>query len=246
MISSFLTIAPSLPEIDWNVIGKIASQKPLDLERLDELRQVVIASQPELAASTRPADIDIEMLAGTFQVKGRSEMNEADLSSVHTLHNTLAAQFGNDVNIEHRISTPIQHQIKFARAGARALFDTVGFQVVPSAASRAGDVLQHLSKIAGWEKLFVFNTFPFSIKDFATFISPDSSPFYRAVHFYLVNNGVCAEIQVRLPFTHEWTKLHHATVYKPRVQISGHVRDEINRIGASANFLDYTDVLLKF
>ena len=132
--------------------------------------------------------------------------------------------------------------MKYTQNGIRALFDIVGLQVVPHD-SRDLIAAIHTLDTGTYEKLFVFNTFPFSERDFATKVGPDSSPYYRALHTYIDIGAVCAEVQFRTPVIDQWSRLHHATIYKPKIAITNCEHKLIQQLGKCANWTDFTQLL---
>lgn len=240
---SILRLASSLPELNWEILKTIIDSETVDMGTLENARVQLLQKCPQFRQYSNQRDLDLNALAKSNQLLPRAKFSDNDMLAVTELRDTLEQGIGGRLIAAHRVCTEQQHQEKFSRAGIRSLFDIVGFQIVPRTSADLSTAFSVIPNLSQWKLLFVFNTTLFAPDDFSLHIGPSSSPFYRAVHFYLHRDGVCAEIQIRLRYTHEWARLHHAIVYKPQFSVPQRMRDAINQIGAVANYLDYTSIL---
>lgn len=245
MIQSLKTLEQLIPELDWDKLRQIANVKqPVDTQQLNELRQRAVQEYPGLSLGTDPSTLNLEQIAFKSALKTPAEFGSEDTSNIADMTTHLKTMFPERTHvIEQRVCSPKQFAAKQERVGTRAFFDIVGFQVVPKIAADIARVAESIKEIDSWQVLFVFNTMLFSDEDFKNFIGPTSNPHYRAIHYYLACEGICVEIQVRPPATHAWSRLHHATIYKPQVVVDEEIQKQIEELGAAANYLDYLSIL---
>lgn len=245
MHQSLHALQQLIPECDWNQLRHVVSVKqPISTCALEILRQKVLQAYPGLKTWTDPNRLDLVHIASTNRLKPRDQFSLDDMRRISKTEELLRNMFPDESHVvEHRVCSKEQFSGKYSRAGTRALFDIVGFQIIPKDVTNIEQVLRALLQVNVWDLLFVFNTTNFLPEDFPAFIGPTSSPFYRAVHLYVAQDGICTEIQIRLPSTHAWSSLHHATIYKPRVNVDEATKEWIEQLGASANYLDYRSML---
>lgn len=234
-----------ISELDLRPFQEMAAvELPIQKHTLEVLRYNAIKECPELQICTDLELLNLDEIASSNKIKGRDQFSTQDITWITNVADLLKEMFPSETYVvSNRVCTKDQFDEKYRRSGVRALFDIVGFRIVPKNAKNVSQVIRSLREIRTWKTLFVFNTVLFSDSDFHTHIGPTSSSFYRAVHFYVAQNGVCIEIQIRFPATHAWSEIHHATMYKPRVNVDDATKKLIWRLGATANFLDFRSMV---
>lgn len=244
MLHSMDSLTRLLNDIDWNIISTLKASD-IDTAKLEQLRLEVLSQYKELGQTSTVRSQNIADVIATHNLKHRDGFVAEDIQRIHLLATSLCNAFPNTAyRISHRICSTDACKSKFALNGERALLDIVGFQIVPKTAQSIVPLLRHLDGgIAGWEEVLRFNTFLLHPDDFQYYIGPHSCAYYRALHVYLASADLCAEVQIRLPATHEWSKLHHRTLYKPRLDVSPDLKKQIISLGANANYIDYSALL---
>lgn len=241
MDTGFKKLLAKISDIDLSVIEEsICSYQNIHPKpNLIELHRSILNVHSQLHISSGPA-VNLESLVHSGKLIHRSLFNDSDWVKISNAYKMLTELFPEtDYNIFHRVCTGEQVKLKESLNGIRAWFDTVGFQVVPKNASLILEAIKKMSAQNYCKTLCIFNTFPFSVEDFKTYISPTSSPYYRAIHYYIDIGNVCAEIQLRTPSIDQWSRIHHATMYKPRITTTEKEKSLVMEYGQIANWIDF-------
>ncbi len=204
-----------------------------------DLRKKCLRILPELRFGSDMEKTDLSAIYTDNHLLHRRDFVLNNFEAIKELELWCAGKFPEaEFIVRHRIAS-VEDMVHKERAnGQRAWFDIVGFQIVPRSISALSHTLKTLNEQTKWEKLFVFNTFPFVRNDFKRLIGPESAPYYRALHYYLKVENVCVEIQVRTPMIDQWSMLHHAACYKPTVSIVSGEVSMVMMLGQVANWVD--------
>jgi ppGpp synthetase/RelA/SpoT-type nucleotidyltranferase len=120
--------------------------------------------------------------------------------------------------------------------------DIVGLRIVPRKSSMFFDAISRFEKEFGNEIIFKLNTFPYDKEEVEKYIGKNSSVYYRAIHYYFPMGCFLAEVQIRTSAIDEWSKLHHDTVYKPKIPVSPQLKKNIMEFGKMADMVDYFEI----
>jgi hypothetical protein len=211
---------------------------------LDIVRQECLNYIPELIHGDNLLLIDFSKIISDNSLLNRDQFSSDTLREISAFKAKLYEQFPDfQYSIRYRVSSLSEARLKLANNGVRALFDLVGFQIVPKSLVSFRRLIHVLNDVAGPQKMFVFNTHPFNFEDFLSLIGPSSSPYYRAIHYYFNIGGASIEVQVRLPATDQWAILHHVTCYKPIVSISSREEKLVQQLGLITNWVDYYQLI---
>jgi len=242
MDNQFLKLLIRLPGINQRKVIDVVHSYNVryDSSSLLALRERALQLNPALREGTTSVNADLREVVQKSAWRKRSEFDSNTWRCIDEFRGVLTHALPTErFSLHHRVSTVEQVESKLEKNGIRALFDIVGFQIEPRYAS---DIIEAIEVCRALEPLVTFNTFPFLESDFATTIGPSSSSYYRAIHFYLDIGCACVEVQIRTPAIHEWSKIHHATHYKPLVQTTKEERDLVMRFGEMANWVDFRDL----
>lgn len=242
MNNEFWTLLKRLPELDQKIFRETINsyRENFNHEDVDELRKSSIERFPILQNNHYSKDLDFEAFLTKNSLIKRPDYDENIMSSIKNVKTSLENKFpSSKYRLEHRVSTVERVLEKEKINHARVHMDTVGFRVVPFNASDVIKVAEWLEKQQKWNVLLKLNTIASDPQDFKNILEPHSSPFYRAIHYYIDIGHVCAEIQIHTPAISQWSKLHHRTHYKPQVQTTDHEKELIMEFGKIANWVDF-------
>lgn len=208
-----------------------------------QLRHQCLESFPELGCSKAADASDLSTLV--LQLLPRENFTAEVWESIAQFAQWCTSRFPSECFIvRQRVSTAEKVNRKIQQNGLRAWFDMVGFQIVPRSMTQFLKIIRVLHNEAQWDRVFVFNTFPFSQADFIRLVGRNSSSYYRAIHYYFNLGRVCVEVQVRMPLTDQWSMLHHATCYKPIQQVTAEEERAVSAFGHTANWVDFYQLSL--
>jgi hypothetical protein len=228
-----------------NVVQSILSAY-VDLvteQTFNELRSAALRRHVLLQSSAFDQPVDSEELLITHSVCVRSHYNLQVWERIKNFHVKLCEMFPADqYTLSHRVSEIDHVTQKEQRNGLRAHFDTVGFRLVAHTPLGLITAIERIEQSA-LTILFRFNTYPFSDEEYRQRIGLNSSPCYRAVHYYVLLGSVIAEIQLRTASVDVWSEIHHHTLYKPTRSISVTDTEGIEALGQIANTVDLAGLL---
>ncbi len=236
------TLIRSVPNLDVPCIenGRYFHQCHKERVGLRQLRHQCLRLFPELGYSNMTEASDLSELAVRLNLLPRDKFTDETWESITRFTEWCTSHFPPELYIvRQRVSTPDEVRIKHQLSGPRAWFDIVGFQIIPRSVEQFARMVRMLNEQGERDELFVLNTFPFTSADFRRFIGPNSSPYYRAIHYHLNLGRVCAEVQVRMPIADQWSLLHHVTCYKPILPITLKEKRAVLAFGRVANWVDF-------
>lgn len=165
-------------------------------------------------------------------------LSPEELSGIRAFHECLRTALPSQ-NFLHsmRITSSEAFKHKLFGNGERAYLDIVGMRIVPVNHADFFDLLNYIEQLEA-TRMCMLNSFLFSVNDFHRLISPTSSSSYRAVHYLLEVRGVFIELQIRCIGVDTWSKMHQPTLYKPRIMVTEHQTQCIEKFGVIASQLD--------
>jgi len=171
------------------------------------------------------------------------DVTSREMSVVREFRRALEREFSIEkFDFEFRVLNPNRVKAKFQANGVRALFDIIGFRIVPKNPKEFTSLVEYFQRIDA-DMLFSLNTFLYNEQEFARLIGGNSSLFYRAIHYYIRIAGFFVEVQLRTHSIDIWSKVHHSVLYKPVIDISEQERLLVLEFGRIANIVDFSSML---
>lgn len=238
MLDKLERLIARIPNLDQELFEKTIESFPkgYSVSDLSDLRELVLARHGQLNSSHV---VDMEDLFHKKHFINRRYFAEEAWDLIRRTKDTLEQLFPyGKYSIAHRVCSLEQAVCKEDKNGVRAQFDTIGFQVVPHHAFDMVLALGRMSAEKGWKTISIFNSFPFRDEEFDKQVGPNSSSYYRAVHYYIDVGELCVEVQFRTPVIDQWSKLHHATLYKPQISATQVEKEAVMEFGFIANWAD--------
>lgn len=242
MNSKFWTLIKRLPELKQQNFQKIIDlyDKHSTHETIDSLRELAIQRFPVLRDNQYNKNLDFEALLSKYNLAKRENYNERIMENIKIAKKTIESAFpSSEYSIEHRVNTKERVAEKEKTNYARVHMDTIGFRIIPNKAVDIIKVINWIENQKQWKFLLKLNTIALNKQEFETIFEPNSSLFYRAIHYYIDIGGVCAEIQIHTPAINKWSDLHHSTHYKPMIQTTDFEKELIMQFGEMANWVDF-------
>jgi len=231
-----------IPGLNQDTIEKtiFTYKTQIELDPLLDLQEKILQRHTLLNVSDSKSDNNPELMIRKGKLLHRSNYDTETMDLILQTKEKVERMFPAELyQVFHRVCTSKEVLIKEDLNRLRAWFDTVGFQVIPKKAADITTAISTMEQQTELEILFRFNTFPFSVTDFKTYISPASSSYYRAVHYHIGIGKICVEIQFRTPAIDQWSRMHHATHYKPIVVTNQEEKNLVMEFGFIANWVDF-------